>query len=122
MEITGLEAIPFALPFREPYVTASGRLDQREMILIRLHTDEGIVGLGEVTPLSLRGGTSLEKAWGQVRRAGHRLSRTSLDGIAGPDPLAAAIEVIVARLRRKLGSDVIETQRGFGYLVPDEKA
>ena len=29
------------------------------------------------------------------------------------------IEVIVARLRRKLGNDIIETRRGFGYLVPD---
>ena len=29
-----------------------------------------------------------------------------------------AIEVIVARLRRKLGVDLIETRRGFGYLVP----
>jgi DNA-binding response OmpR family regulator len=29
-----------------------------------------------------------------------------------------AIEVIVARLRRKLGTDAIETRRGFGYLVP----
>jgi len=31
-----------------------------------------------------------------------------------------AIEMIVARLRRKLGSEVIETRRGFGYLVPDD--
>ena len=30
-----------------------------------------------------------------------------------------AIEVIVARLRRKLGSQVIETRRGFGYVVPE---
>ena len=30
-----------------------------------------------------------------------------------------AIEVIVARLRRKLGSDAILTRRGFGYFVPD---
>jgi DNA-binding response OmpR family regulator len=30
-----------------------------------------------------------------------------------------AIEVIVARLRRKLGNDVIETRRGFGYRVAD---
>ena len=29
-----------------------------------------------------------------------------------------AIEVIVARLRRKLGSETIQTRRGFGYLVP----
>jgi DNA-binding response OmpR family regulator len=31
-----------------------------------------------------------------------------------------AIEVIVARLRRKLGAGVIATRRGFGYLVPEE--
>jgi DNA-binding response OmpR family regulator len=41
---------------------------------------------------------------------------------SGNDRDSNAIEVIVARLRRKLGSDVIETRRGFGYLVPDDKA
>jgi two-component system OmpR family response regulator len=36
----------------------------------------------------------------------------------GTDRDPNAIEVIVARLRRKLGSSAIETRRGFGYLVP----
>ena len=40
----------------------------------------------------------------------------------GNDRDPNAIEVIVARLRRKLGSDAIETRRGFGYLVPDDDA
>ena len=40
---------------------------------------------------------------------------------SGNDKDPNAIEVIVARLRRKLGSDVIETRRGFGYLVPGDK-
>ncbi len=31
-----------------------------------------------------------------------------------------AVEVIVARLRRKLGTNLIETRRGFGYFVPGE--
>jgi two-component system OmpR family response regulator len=35
----------------------------------------------------------------------------------GHDRDPNAIEVIVARLRRKLGADVIETRRGFGYIV-----
>jgi DNA-binding response OmpR family regulator len=35
----------------------------------------------------------------------------------GHDRDPNAIEVIVARLRRKLGPDVIETRRGFGYLL-----
>lgn len=30
---------------------------------------------------------------------------------------ANALEAVVTRLRRKLGADVIETRRGFGYLV-----
>jgi DNA-binding response OmpR family regulator len=28
-----------------------------------------------------------------------------------------AIEVLIGRVRRKLGTDLIETRRGFGYLV-----
>lgn len=35
----------------------------------------------------------------------------------GHDRDPNAIEVIVARLRRKLGPNVIETRRGFGYLL-----
>ncbi len=37
---------------------------------------------------------------------------------SGHDRDPNAIEVIVARLRRKFGPDIIETRRGFGYLVP----
>jgi len=33
-----------------------------------------------------------------------------------------AIEALVGRLRKKLKSDVIETRRGFGYVVPAEAA
>jgi DNA-binding response OmpR family regulator len=29
-----------------------------------------------------------------------------------------AIEVLIGRIRKKLGSDLIETRRGFGYIVP----
>jgi two-component system OmpR family response regulator len=36
---------------------------------------------------------------------------------SGSDRDPNAIEVIVARLRRKLGSDAIETRRGFGYVI-----
>lgn len=37
----------------------------------------------------------------------------------GNDRDPNAIEVIVARLRRKIGTDGIQTRRGFGYVVPD---
>jgi len=40
---------------------------------------------------------------------------------SGNDKDPNTIEVIVARLRRKLGPKVIETRRGFGYLVPGDE-
>ncbi len=54
-----VEVIPYALPFRAPYVTARGTLTQREMVLLRLRDTDGIVGLGEAVPLSLRGGAAI---------------------------------------------------------------
>jgi DNA-binding response OmpR family regulator len=33
-----------------------------------------------------------------------------------------AIEVLIGRVRKKLGTDLIETRRGFGYLVPEQVA
>lgn len=59
MRIASVEAIPYALPFREPYATARGSLARREMVLLRLRAEDGRVGLGEAVPLSLRGGASL---------------------------------------------------------------
>jgi two-component system, OmpR family, response regulator len=31
-----------------------------------------------------------------------------------------ALEVLIGRVRKKLGSELIETRRGFGYLVPEQ--
>jgi len=58
VRIEQAEVVPYALPFREPYVTARGRLERRELVLLRLRTD-GLEGLGEAAPLSLRGGAPL---------------------------------------------------------------
>jgi o-succinylbenzoate synthase len=66
MRVTRLEIVPFALPFRAPYVTARGRLGRRELLLVRLHTDAGPVGLGEAAPLALRGGPSLAQLAGEL--------------------------------------------------------
>jgi muconate cycloisomerase len=57
--IEAFEVVPFALRFREPYVTARGRLEARRAALLRIRAD-GVEGLGEATPLALRGGPSLE--------------------------------------------------------------
>jgi DNA-binding response OmpR family regulator len=43
-----------------------------------------------------------------------------IDQLYGDDETASSntIEVLVGRLRRKLGVDLIETRRGFGYTIP----
>jgi L-alanine-DL-glutamate epimerase-like enolase superfamily enzyme len=59
VRLASVEVIPYALPFKEPYVTARGVLRQREMVLLRIRDEDGVVGLGEAVPLSLRGGATL---------------------------------------------------------------
>ena len=97
MKITAVETVPYALPFSEPYVTARGTLTRREMILVRARTDEGLEGLGEAVPLTLRGGAGLDRVHRQLRRVARRLVGTELDEVS-EHPLAAAVDVVVAQL------------------------
>jgi muconate cycloisomerase len=72
MKLASVEVIPYALPFKEPYVTARGSLERREMVLLRLRDADGVVGLGEAVPLSMRGGATLEQVVGELKRLGER--------------------------------------------------
>jgi len=40
----------------------------------------------------------------------------------GEDHDSNALEVLIGRVRKKLGPELIETRRGFGYLVPETPA
>lgn len=40
----------------------------------------------------------------------------------GEDYDSNALEVLVGRVRRKLAVDLIQTRRGFGYVVPERAA
>ena len=68
MRITSLEAIPYSLPFREPYVTSRGRLTERALLMVRV-SSEGIDGWGETAALSLRGGAGIAEVAGEVEGA-----------------------------------------------------
>ncbi len=54
--IESIEVIPFSLRFRRPYVTATGNLDRRQSVLLRLRDEDGLTALGEGVPMTLRGG------------------------------------------------------------------
>ncbi|GAA4857442.1 mandelate racemase/muconate lactonizing enzyme family protein [Saccharopolyspora rosea] len=50
MKITRVEAIPFAIPYRKPLRFASGEVHSAEHVLVRVHTDDGLVGVAEAPP------------------------------------------------------------------------
>jgi L-Ala-D/L-Glu epimerase len=51
MKITRVEAIPFRIPYKTPLKWGlAGYLEAAEHVLVRVHTDEGIVGAAEATP------------------------------------------------------------------------
>ncbi len=86
MRLASVEVIPYALPFRRPYVTARGRLDRREMVLLRLRDRDGAVGLGEAVPLSLRGGAAMARVVAELETLREWTER---DGLPGANETAA---------------------------------
>jgi DNA-binding response OmpR family regulator len=58
-----------------------------------------------------------------MMRRGRVVSPSELDENVyghGEEHGSNALEVLVGRVRRKLGTALIETRRGFGYIVPDQ--
>jgi len=104
MQIADLEVIPYALPFMRPYVTATGTLTQREMVLLRLRNADGLVGLGEAVPLALRGGVGLEQIVGELEGLTEldRVNETQLQtaGLSPPARCAALTALLDLRGRR----------------------
>lgn len=106
MRIASVEVIPYALPFREPYVTAAGTLTRREMVLLRLRDEDGLQGLGEAVPLSLRGGTKLVEVVEELELLGEHemLDEKSLSGgapaLSAPARCAALTALLDLRGKR----------------------
>ena len=50
MKITKIEAIPFAIPYRKPLRFASGEVHIAAHILVRVHSEDGMVGEAEAPP------------------------------------------------------------------------
>lgn len=50
MKITAVEAIPFRIPYVKPLRFASGEVHVADHVLVRVHTDDGVVGIAEAPP------------------------------------------------------------------------
>jgi L-Ala-D/L-Glu epimerase len=131
MLIERLETIPYALPFRETYVTARGRLDHRELLLVRLHTSGGPTGLGEAAPLALRAGATLEQIDRDLHEScaplleGNKLTTHSLPGLIAAarargvsGPALAAVDLALHDLAGKIEGEPVWRLLGAARAAP----
>jgi len=107
VRLSSVEVIPYALPFKEPYVTARGVLRRREMVLLRVRDADGVVGLGEAVPLALRGGVSLAEVVRELDGWGEHGEAQGLSA-----PARCAVETALMDLRgRRIGDGLGEGKR-----------
>jgi L-alanine-DL-glutamate epimerase-like enolase superfamily enzyme len=50
LKIIKVEAIPFAIPYAKPLKFASGEVHSADHVLVRVHTDDGLIGTAEAPP------------------------------------------------------------------------
>jgi L-alanine-DL-glutamate epimerase-like enolase superfamily enzyme len=95
VKITAVEAIPFAIPYVKPLRFASGEVHAAEHVLVRVHTDDGIVGVAEAPPRPFTYG---ETQAGIV---------AVISGVFTPQVVGLTLterEVVHARLARTVGN------------------
>lgn len=86
MKIVRIEAVPFRLPLRRDFKWAGLAVSLGGFVLVRVWTDEGLVGLGEATPLPDWGGDHGRRG-GETQRTVIAVIRDVLEpALVGLDP------------------------------------
>jgi L-Ala-D/L-Glu epimerase len=97
LTITALEAIPFAVPYRRPAGFASGTVTTADNVLVRVHTDAGLVGQAEAQPRPY--------TYGETQASiVHTVRETLAPLLVGVNPLHT--EVVSERCGRIAGNQV----------------
>ena len=99
MRLTHIEWFGFRVPFRRQYVTAGSRAEARHGLLLRLHTDEGIVGVGEASPVGAGDEQTVAQIAQVLRQFGTRLLDTPLNNQSSVHVIATSLGAIPATLR-----------------------
>ena len=95
MKITKVEAIPFSIPYAHPLKFASGEVHVAEHVLVRIHGEDGLVGVSEAPPRPFTYGET---------QAG---IKALIEGILAPQIIGLDImdrEKVHARLGRTVGN------------------
>ncbi|HEX4011596.1 MAG TPA: enolase C-terminal domain-like protein [Solirubrobacteraceae bacterium] len=113
IRVTAVEAIPVALPLRRPLGFASGRIDTADNVLVRIHSDAGLVGCAEAQARPYTYGETRESIMAAVREwfaprlqgadpLAPERARMACAGLPGNLCARAAVEVALADLAGQL--------------------
>ncbi|MFD3589824.1 mandelate racemase/muconate lactonizing enzyme family protein [Streptomyces sp. NPDC058683] len=95
MKITGIETVPYAIPYTSPLKFASGEVHTAEHVLVRVHTDEGLTGVADAPPRPFTYGETQASVIGVIEKI-------FAPQLVGADVFAR--EQIRARLHRTVGN------------------
>ena len=106
-----------SIPLREPFVTATGVVTARDLVLLRLEDDDGVVGFGEAAPLPSYDGVSIEDVVAALRaeEPGPPQARTAEE--------MARLDLEARREGRPIGepgAEAIAVNRTLGAGPPEE--
>ena len=86
MKITAIEAFPFRLPPRRTFRWAGLKVDLGGFVFVRVHTDQGLSGIGEATPLPDWGG-DFNRHGGETQRTVVEIVKSVIEpALIGLDP------------------------------------
>jgi len=86
VRVAVVDLVPYAIPFREPLVTARGTLTSRRGALLRLRADcgpggAGLEGVGDFAPHPAAPDSLVDEEWKRLREAAALLEGLGLDGL-----------------------------------------
>lgn len=97
MKITAVEAIPYSIDYNKPLRFASGEVHAAEHVLVRVHTDDGIVGIADAPPRPF--------TYGETQRG----MVAVIESIFAPQIIGLTLterEIVHARVNRTVGNPV----------------
>lgn len=130
MKITRVDAVPVEIPLSRPMQFASGAADVADHVIVRIHTDEGLVGHAEAPPRPYTYGESPETIVGAVTKwfapalvnldpLARGQVEAAMGWVVGNPAAKAAIDVAVWDLAGQyLGQPCHVLLGGYGTSVP----
>ena len=109
MKVRRVSWTPYCIPFRQPFAAAHGIQSERRGMILHLHTDTGLTGLGEAAPVP----GSPAEAWSDVGRLIEAVSswlpgRRLQEAVQVPEPPGQLHPAALAAVRCGLDTAVCD--------------